>query len=198
MSTAFTSPTCSSLQHGLFVTQIKGIATKSSHNLRYLWGEVTMNRLILLAVLAVLSISTANADVWRWIDPNGITRFVDTNRPIYTWVVDGKVFFADTPGHEDAVSVDLVWHSSETLDNIKTAKKSDDDKAFPSETEAEREERKQAEAYYCKRATEVYDSYLNAPKLYKTNDAGEKQYLTEEEAVVQLAETKARVEELCS
>ena len=54
-----------------------------------------------------------------------------------------------------------------------------------------------AEAYYCRRATEIYDSYVNAPQLYKTSADGEKEYLSDEEAEATLSETKARVDELC-
>lgn len=68
---------------------------------------------------------------------------------------------------------------------------------LPGETGADRREREEAEAYYCKRAEEIYDTYKNAPRLYRTLDSGERQYLTEKEAEAQLAETAARVEELC-
>ena len=54
-----------------------------------------------------------------------------------------------------------------------------------------------AEAYYCKRATEIYDSYVNAPRLYKTGADGDKVFLTDEEAEATLSETKDRVSELC-
>jgi hypothetical protein len=56
----------------------------------------------------------------------------------------------------------------------------------------------QAEAYYCKRATEIYDSYVNAPRLYKTGADGEPEYLSDEEATQTIAETKAKVDDLCS
>ena len=57
--------------------------------------------------------------------------------------------------------------------------------------------REQAEAYYCKRATEIYDSYLNAPQLYRTNEKGEREYLSKKEAAATIAETKAKRDELC-
>ena len=69
--------------------------------------------------------------------------------------------------------------------------------AYPGETAEERAERETAEAYYCKRATEVFESYLNAPRLYRTNDAGEREYLSEKEAAATIADTKARMNELC-
>ena len=57
--------------------------------------------------------------------------------------------------------------------------------------------REQAEAYYCKRATEIYESYVNAPRLYKTDDAGERVYLDPEEAAQTIAETRALKDERC-
>ena len=143
----------------------------------------------------------ANADVWRWVDAQGDTHYVDTMKPIFTWVDDfGKVHYSDTPDHEDAVSVEFVWHSSGSLADLDEPSGQDEsgDNNYPGETEEQRAERKAAEAYYCKRATEIYDSYVNAPQLYRTNDAGEREYLSKEEAARTIAETRARKDELCN
>ena len=155
---------------------------------------------ILFAVLALsFTCVVAQADVWMWVDANGKTHFVDTNKAIYTWVDEsGDVHYSDTPDHEDAVSVQLVWVSSGTLDEVKNAKdEAGSGYAYPGETPEQRAEREEAEAYYCKRATEIYESYVNAPRLYKTNDAGERVYLDKEEAAKTIAETRAQKDELC-
>jgi len=159
-----------------------------------------MTRLLTLFALTAGLLSPAVADVWKWVDASGKTHFVDTMKPIYTWIdEDGKRHYSDTPGHEDAVSVQLVWHSSGTLDELGDGEEDADSDgyAFPGETAEERAEREAAEAYYCKRATEIFESYLNAPRLYRSNEAGERQYLTEEEAAATIAETKAKMNELC-
>ena len=155
---------------------------------------------ILFAVLMLsLACAAAQADVWMWVDASGKTHFVDTNKSIYTWVDEsGDVHYSDTPDHEDAVSVQLVWVSSGSLDDVQNAKdESGSGYAYPGETPEERAEREEAEAYYCKRATEIYESYVNAPRLYKTNDAGERVYLDKEEAAKTIAETRAQKDELC-
>ena len=142
----------------------------------------------------------AQADVWRWVDARGNTHYVDTMKPIYTWVDDyDKVHYSDTPDHEDAVAVQLVWHSSGSLDDVQAAADASGDSGelYPGETPEQRAEREAAEQYYCKRATEVYESYLNAPQLYMTNDAGERVFLTEQEADRTIADTKARVDRYC-
>ena len=102
------------------------------------------------------------------------------------------------PDHEDAVAVELVWHSKGTLQDLAGSIEETDDGAYPGETEEERYARKQAEEYYCKRATEIYDSYANAPQLYRTNDEGEREYLSKAEKAKTLAETRAKRDELCS
>jgi hypothetical protein len=112
-------------------------------------------------------------------------------------VEDGKVFYSDTPDHEDAIAVQLVWVSKGTLDKMEAAENSVDGYAFPGETPDERAEREAAEAHYCKRATEIYDSYKNAPRLYRTNEDGEREYLSKADEKTTIAETKLKVDELC-
>lgn len=137
------------------------------------------------------------------MDDKGNWHFVESNRPIYTWVDEfGKRHYADSRAHQAAVSVELVWHSAGNLADLQSgpdapATGGDKSQAYPGETPEERFEREQAEAYYCKRAQEIYDSYLNAPRLYKTRDDGSREYLSAKEAEATLSETKARVDELC-
>lgn len=156
------------------------------------------NFLVICGVLLALS-SGAKADVWKWVDANGDTHFVDSMTAIYTWTDEfGDVHYSDTPDHEDAVSVELVWHSKGTLEDLDDSSDSGSSgSAYPGETAEERFEREQAEAYYCKRATEIYDSYVNAPRLYRTNDSGEREYLSKEDAAAMIAETEQKKNELC-
>ena len=162
-----------------------------------------MKKLLVILVLIVGFGGAAQADIWKWKDAENQVHFVDSKSPIYTWTDErGRVHYSDTPGHEDAVSVELVWVSTGGLDDV--AEKSDESGssesggyAYPGETPAERAEREKAEAYYCKRATEVYDSYVKAPKLYDTNAEGERAFLSEKDAEKLIAETRSRVDEYC-
>ena len=160
-----------------------------------------MKKPIPLFLLLMCMSFSANADIWKWTDANGDVHFVTSKKAIYTWVDSyGMVQYADKPGHEDAVSVDLVWHS--TGDEIKNATADAAPKASsnwfnPNETDAERFEREQAEQYYCKRAQAIYDSYVSAPRLYETDENGERVYLSEEQTAAKIAETKATVDQVC-
>jgi len=160
-----------------------------------------MKKLIAICALILALVQTANADIWKWVDAFGNTHFVDTMRPIYTWVDDsGKLHYADHPDHEDAVSVELVWHSAGSLEEDSAAAPAakQDAYAYPGETAEQRAERERAEDYYCKRATEIYDSYMNAPQLYKTDENGKREYLSKEDAARTIAETRAKKDELCN
>ena len=152
-------------------------------------------RIILL--LFVFCCGPAVADVWKWVDVDGKMHYVDTSTAIFTWVEDGKAFYSDTPDHEDAVAVQLVWVSKGTLEEKEGADESADGFAFEGETEEQRAEREDSEAYYCKRATEIYDSYKRAPRLYRTDDAGEREYLSKKDAKALMKETKLKKDELC-
>ena len=166
-----------------------------------------MKNVIAIIVLVFALCISAKADVWKWTDAYGETRYVDTMTPIYTWLDDdSKVHYSDHPEHENAVAVVLVWHSKGRLSDAQRSANEDSGSSSspsqrsdidPNESEGDRIERERAEAYYCKRATEIYDSYVNAPRLYKTGDDGEKVFLTDEESEATLSETKAKVSELC-
>ncbi len=157
------------------------------------------NSAVSLIVGGLFLTSLAQADVWKWIDAKGDTHFVDTMKPIYTWLdSDGEVHFSDAPDHEDAVSVEFVWHSAGSLEDVDTSQAGSIDPAASAETDAERLERERAERYYCKRATEVYESYVNAPRLFRTNDSGEREYLNGAEAADRIAEARQRRDEICA
>lgn len=158
-----------------------------------------MKKLLTISVLMFGLCQTAQADIWKWVDAFGKTHFVSTMKPIYTWVEDGKVQYADSPGHEDAVSAQIVWHSEGKMEQSTTdANGMDSDGyAYAGETAEQRDERERAEAYYCDRATEIYDSYKNAPQLYKTNEDGKREYLSKADAAKTIAETRAKKDELC-
>ncbi|MDH3614388.1 MAG: DUF4124 domain-containing protein [Gammaproteobacteria bacterium] len=156
---------------------------------------------VLAICVAVMGVSlSAHADVWQWVDADGKTHFVDTMTPIYTWTDEfGNFYYSDTPDHEDAVSVEFVWHSAGSMQDLSITEDEAglDDNAFPGETDEERAVREQAEAYYCERATEIYESYANAPQLYRTREDGEREYLSKQEADRTIGETRARRDELC-
>ena len=142
--------------------------------------------------------ATASADVWMWTDALGKTHFVDTARPIFTWVGDdGRVHFSDMPDHANAVAVQLVWHSSGSLDDLDENAETDPEALRAGETEIERQARQQAQAEYCQRVTEIHDSYKNAPRMYRTNEDGEREYLKKYEVRKAVREVAQVMKQAC-
>ena len=154
-----------------------------------------MSNLKILAFVAVISLSipAAEADVWKWIDANGVTHFVDTDRPIYTWVDSrGEVHYADLPGHRNAKTVKLIWHAPGSLADMKDTRPAGS--AGP--TDISEEPEKDAR-YYCDQATEVYELYIKAPRLFRDTANGGREYLSNDEATALIAETLEKKNELC-
>lgn len=149
-------------------------------------------------VIALLLTAPASADVWKWVDANGKTHFVETRTPIFWWMDDiGKVHYSDSPDHEDAVQIELVWHSSGRLD---AAVKDHEERLAAGdyvETDSERATREAQEAHYCKRVQEIYDSYKSAPKIYRTGADGEKEYLRKSQARALIRDVKTKRDTLC-
>lgn len=156
--------------------------------------NVRMRTLVCLLVL--LLPAAATADVWMWKDSLGNVHYVESNRQIYTWLDDGKVFYADAPDHEDAVAVVLVWHSKGRLEDV--LETSDSRPETVPETPEQKAEREAAEAKYCQRTTEIYDAYVNAPKLYRSTEDGKREYLDKKEANATIAETRAALDKHCN
>jgi hypothetical protein len=143
---------------------------------------------------------TAHADVWRWVDARGDSHFVDTQTPIYTWVdSSGEFHYSDTPNRDSAISVRFVWHSAGSLQNAKQATGYSEPAGTrrDGESEDERVEREGAQAYYCQQATDIYESYLNAPHVYRTTESGKREYLSKQEKAETIAETLAQKDEFC-
>lgn len=159
-----------------------------------------MRYLKILTLVTLLVASTASADVWRWVDPDGKTHYVDSNKSIFVWRDEtGRVIYSDKKDHDNAVLVQLIWHSAGSLADVQG------EPGEVAEHDGETEEEKRARLAYerekeknCKRAREIYDSYLNAPKLYRSGENGDKEYLSEKEAEEEIAQTKLKVDEVCS
>jgi hypothetical protein len=158
-------------------------------------------KILLPVLIFILGMSApAIADVWMWIDATGNTHFVDTQTPIYAWTDEaGEIHYSDTPDDDNAISVNFTWYAAGTLTDLEPVSETSGPGSSmqPGETIEELLEREKAEAYYCKRATEIYDSYVNAPTIYRTTESGEREYLSKQEKAQTISDTRAQKEALC-
>lgn len=133
-----------------------------------------MNKHFIALILTIGFSTAASAEMYKWVDENG------------------DVHFSDRPQHTNAGRIQLAY-------TVGNQARQPDGEVEPSadESAAETSERERAEAYFCKQATEAYDEYKSAPSLYKTDDDGQREYLSDEEVADLLAETRSKISEWC-
>ncbi|MDJ0760686.1 MAG: DUF4124 domain-containing protein [Woeseiaceae bacterium] len=153
-----------------------------------------MKRLLVCTTCLLLLPLFASADVWKWTDAKGKVHYVESDRTIFTWVESDRVFYSDSPDHEDAVAVVLVWHSTGRIEDLEQGgSKLEATDDMPEKSP----EQLAAEAHYCKRVREIYDAYVNAPKLYQSKE-GQREYLDDKATEAKIAETKAKLDKHCN
>ena len=139
-----------------------------------------MRQIIASTLLMFGLCAAANADIYKWVDE------------------DGNVHFGDRPTREYAMNTERVRYASgnrsaSTSTNGRTsASQGEDNNA------EESREGQDAQAYYCNKAKEIYRSYADAPRLYRTSADGGREYLSDQEAAAALADAEASVAEWCN
>ena len=147
---------------------------------------------MLAVILLGLSVSlSAGAAVWMWTD------------------AEGEVHYSDYPEVEDAVLVDIESHPT---DRTAIAEQRQETVALERERQTgnrllreadeeegalQKEDRALAKAN-CEQAKQAYETYYNAPRLYKPTADGGREYLSSEETDALRAKAKASVDEWCN
>lgn len=145
-----------------------------------------------ILLLGLLFSSAATADMWKWVDANGTAHYVDSNRPIYTWTDStGRVHYGDTPGHADAVLVELVRMSSGPTRSAASSADSPFGNTMASSRDAQ-------VAQNCTRANQILAMYMNSQQLYRTNDSGEREILSDAERRAMIVEAQEKTTYLCN
>lgn len=143
-----------------------------------------MKELIAIALLVFGPYLAANADIWKWVDEHG------------------NVHYSDTPAREYVANAERVsytpggWSASPPGNSRTNTSRGND--IDPRETPEEEQAREDAQAYYCNQAKDIYHSYVDAPRLYRTSEDGEREYLSEKETAAAVASAKASVAEWCN
>ena len=145
----------------------------------------------LVIILLGLSVSIgASAAIWMWTD------------------ADGVIHYSDYPAVENAVLLDIeskptdraaiAEQRRETIALERERQKGERlrRKADTEESALQKEDRQTAKAN-CEKAREIYDTYYNAPRLYKPTADGGREYLSADEMDALRAKAKANIDEWC-
>ncbi|MCH8895445.1 MAG: DUF4124 domain-containing protein [Proteobacteria bacterium] len=145
----------------------------------------------LALILLGLSVSIgASAAVWMWTD------------------ADGVVHYSDYPADESAVLIEIESKptnraaiAEQREETIALARERQQGDRLRRESDAEdskqqKQDREMAEKN-CERSKEIYDTYYNAPRLYKPTADGGREFLSSEETDALRAKAKASIDEWC-
>ncbi len=127
---------------------------------------------IAVALIGGLAATVAQADVYRWTDPQGHVQYSDR------WV----------PG-----STRIMTTSPHGATNPVPSEQTDSQKLAASNASAQQQAQQDAEktvkrdmaankAEQCKRATEAYQKAIESRRIYKEGKDGERQYISDKEA----------------
>jgi hypothetical protein len=130
-----------------------------------------MFRILAIAGALLGLASVAQADVWRWTDPNGTIHYSDS------WVPGSTLVKTDARNNYSAPA------------SAPAASTPSSSPAAPVDpSQAERDKRTVATdvakttAEQCKKAREDYDRAIQARRIYKGEKAGNREYLNDAEA----------------
>jgi hypothetical protein len=131
-----------------------------------------MIRILAIAGALLGLASVAQADVWRWTDPNGTIHYSDSWVPGSTLVkTDSRNTYSAPDASQDSSSNNAARSPS------------------PSEqADAQRDQRQVADdvakvkAEQCKKATENYEKAIQSRRIYNAKEGGERQYLSDKDA----------------
>jgi hypothetical protein len=124
-----------------------------------------MRRAALTVVLLLLPLYATSGDVYRTVDAQGHVEYTDT----------------PTPGSE-LVHVVGGHVASQAPAKIDGAKRADEQLSQESAQRAMQSDLAQARTEQCKKATEAYQQSIRARRIYKTDDDGSKEYLSDADA----------------
>jgi len=148
-----------------------------------------MKRWMILAAVAALALTTAQAQLYKYVDKNGKTVYSDSPPPD----ADSKqirVQPSGGPSDVPAAKTSVQRDKDAEKGRKEAAKKSDKDAK-----DAERQAKIQERCNYLKADLATYEGGV---RLKRTNDKGEQEFMTDEQIEAAKAKTRAAMEEACS
>ena len=130
-----------------------------------------MIRILAIAGALLGLASVAQADVWRWTDPNGTIHYSDSWVPGSTLVkTDSRSGRSSAPAPAEAPSSNGAAPSpSEQAQAQRDQRQVEDDVA-------------KVKADQCKKATEAYEQAIHSRRIYQAKQGGEREYLSDADA----------------
>lgn len=139
----------------------------------------------LVAALALVPLSPAAQQMYKWVDEKGTTHFSEYPPP----EGKGAKIEVKPPATENKYNPDAWRDKDKAARELKAKQNVADDNA------AKREEASRAQN--CRRAREGLDNVKNARRVYSLNDKGERVYLDDKDRPAEIERWTREVEKYC-
>jgi hypothetical protein len=149
-----------------------------------------MLRSAFIAGLALTVLAgTAQADVYKYTDDNGNTQYTDKPAKLPAQRLSVQSRRTDT--------VELSRRAQEDQKQTEALNKPAQTPQQQTAQKAANELTAQDKAERCTKARARYDSFMNSQRLYKQNDKGEREYLSDAELDAARLNAKQSMDEFC-
>jgi hypothetical protein len=132
-----------------------------------------MFRIVAIAGALLGVASVAQADVWRWTDPNGTIHYSDSWVPGSTLVkTDARSNYSSAPAAPSASATTPSSNAAAPADKSQAQR---DQRAVAADVA-------KAQADQCKQARENYQAAIENRRIYKEGTGGSREYLSDADA----------------
>jgi hypothetical protein len=146
-----------------------------------------MLRLVsITAVILTAAVTTARADVYRWVDEHGVPHYSDQWVPGSEIIKTGKVH---PPGYEN--------NSADPKNLSASNKRLDAQFSEQANARAVQQDVAKTKDAQCKAMTARYQKAVESRRIYKTGDDGSKEYLADPQADAYREQARKDVQEAC-
>lgn len=130
----------------------------------------------------------AQADVYRWVDPEGRVHYSDR------WMPGWERIAVDARGGQSSGARTVASEQSRlAVSNDRIAAQ----QAQQAATQAVQQDVAEARDQQCKEARERYEKSIQARRIFRTGANGEREYLTEAEADEWRLQARAEMQQAC-
>ena len=143
-----------------------------------------------IAMIAMLPLSAAMADVYKSVDAQGNVLYSDTPTPGAELVRTGTTHIASAPS-QPAKPAPTPTQSKPDESVADPAAREAAERAVASDVAQTREQQ-------CAKAKEEYEKAVAARRIYNVGPNGEREFLTTDQAQQQRVDAKLRVDQLCN
>ncbi len=150
-----------------------------------------LQMLVTIACAALLASGFAmGGEIYKWVDENGNVHYED--RPVGEGEIE-RVVDIRSRNTDDAVVAARVYEQR----RARAAARQFKSEAPEGMSKEEQREEQQARRQKCQSYRDQLQAFLEAPRMYRENEAGERDYLGDNEIIAARSKVEDKVREYC-